>query len=565
MTIATTLKGPSAVGNAPSVTGRPSRVPGSRHAWPGWDLSLAVCVVLSALPLWLVPYPPIQDLPQHLAAIRVLHSYADPAFGFERLFDIELLRTQYLTYYLAAHLLSFLCGVTTANKILVTLVVCSTPYAMRGLLSAIGKDPRLCVFVLPLVYNAHLVLGFFNFLAAIPLALYGLALAARQHRSGSHAGSVALACVALLTFYTHVVPFGFLAAGAVLLSLGGGGRTRRARLLWPLLPALLGALVWSLTSPAGQSTLAAAWLRTPQGPGPVYLPFRHALRDSAGWLTDVLHTKHDQWMLGLWSGFLMLAFTIGLVAGRRKASRASLVDAAAGARLALLAPAAVAGYFLLPVSYAWIWPISARLPLLAAVFIVLGVPALPRAWSSVLLGAVMALGLAHAALAGRAFLAFQTEVGRLDAALAAIPARQRVAGLIWDRGSRHVRFAPFIHSVAYYQVRKGGAVMFSFADFPQSPFRFKPNDRPPRVPARWEWTPEQVKPLRDLGWYDYVLVRGTPGVISELRSVYQPLFRSRRWSVWKRLRQERKTAPVSNATHGIRLHCAIPDDRSCSP
>ncbi len=40
-----------------------------------WELVFAALAILAALPIWLVKYPPIQDLPQHLAAIRVLHDY----------------------------------------------------------------------------------------------------------------------------------------------------------------------------------------------------------------------------------------------------------------------------------------------------------------------------------------------------------------------------------------------------------------------------------------------------------------------------------------------------------
>jgi len=148
----------------------------------------------------------------------------------------------------------------------------------------------------------------------------------------------------------------------------------------------------------------------------------------------------------------------------------------------------------------------------------------------------MGLFGAHVTNAGRAFVGFDREVGKLDEAIASIPPGQRVAGLIFDRGSRHVRFSPFIHAVAYYQLRRGGAVMFTFADFPQSPFVFRPGNRPPRVRPRWEWLPGRVDPVRDLVFYDYVLVRGGPGRIARQRKHYATVFRSRRWSVWKRLR-----------------------------
>jgi hypothetical protein len=72
--------------------------------------------------------------------------------------------------------------------------------------------------------------------------------------------------------------------------------------------------------------------------------------------------------------------------------------------------------------------------------------------------------------------------------------------------------------------------MFTFADFPQSPFRFREDDRPPRVKPRWEWLPQLVR-AADLGWYDYLLVRaGAPpcaGGRCELR------LRAGSWSVWQ--------------------------------
>jgi hypothetical protein len=106
-------------------------------------------------------------------------------------------------------------------------------------------------------------------------------------------------------------------------------------------------------------------------------------------------------------------------------------------------------------------------------------------------------------------------------------------GLIYARGSREVKFSPFIQFVAYYQARKGGAVMFSFADFPQSPFRFRDEARPPRVPPRWEWLPQRVR-IGELSWYDYLLVRAGPGPCSQQPPTRCSLVhRGRVWNVWK--------------------------------
>jgi hypothetical protein len=76
--------------------------------------------------------------------------------------------------------------------------------------------------------------------------------------------------------------------------------------------------------------------------------------------------------------------------------------------------------------------------------------------------------------------------------------------------------------------------MFTFADFDQSPFQFRESNRPPRVPRRWEWLPNRVNPATDLGWYQFVLVRGGPGLLATQRELYEPVYRDPHWSVWKR-------------------------------
>ena len=76
-----------------------------------WQIGFGALALLSAVPLWLTDYPPIQDLPQHLAAIRVLRSFHDPAFAFEQFFETDLFRTQYLVYYLGVGL----CGAAQAG------------------------------------------------------------------------------------------------------------------------------------------------------------------------------------------------------------------------------------------------------------------------------------------------------------------------------------------------------------------------------------------------------------------------------------------------------------------
>src|SRR5690606_3639184 len=169
-----------------------------------------------------------------------------------------------------------------------------------------------------------------------------------------------------------------------------------------------------------------------------------------------------------------------------------------------------------------------RFVLLALLLVPLCLPTLGRARGGLVFAATAALSLyASYGVTGR-FEAFaRDEIGDFDEAIAEIPEGSRTAALVFDRGSEQVRFSPFLHAGAMLQAGRGGAVMFTFVDFPQSPVRFRDEARPPRVPPRWEWTPERVRP-EELGYYDYVLVRGGPGAIAG-SARFELVFDGARW------------------------------------
>lgn len=504
-----------------------------------FELVFAALSLACVWPLLYTRYAPLQDLPQHLAAIRVLHDFHDPELGFSRFFELDLGRTQYLAYYFAAHLLSYLVPIERANELLVMASLVATPYALRALLGALGKDGRMALLAFPLAYNAHLLLGFFNFVAAIPLWLWGTALAVKQLRAPTTTRAFGLAALALVCFYAHVVPFGLLGLGVVLVSLTRDWR-RLVQRLAPLVPSGVAALYWLALSPAGQATVMAT-----SGRGPRRLeltPPELALEQVPRWLLDVLAGDGDRDVLRGWT--VVLAVTFALAVFERVRARIGRAPAAPTAPDALyrsvrwrlwLLPVLCAGlYFALPTGYDWIWPIAPRFPLLCALALLVVLPEV-RTFKPALLIAAFALSAASFHHVGLAFTRFEREeVADFDAALERIPPGQRVVGLIFARGSQHVAFSPFIHFVAYYQARKGGAVMFSFADFPQSPFRFREDARPPRVPPRWEWQPERVRPASELAFYDYALVRGGPGAIARRGSGFALRYRGQRWSVFAR-------------------------------
>lgn len=513
------------------------------------EVLFLLVVVVSCWPLWMTEWIPLQDLPQHLAAIRVLHDYSQPGLGFAQWFELTPMATQYIGFYFLASLLSYVFEVETATRLLLTISVGALPYAMRFLLHHVTRPQWLALFAVPLAYNTNFILGFLNFTAALPLMVLGLGFAAALRDEVTLRRTVLYGVVAAGCFLMHVLPFGVLVIGTVCMGVTRDWRLFAKRLI-PLVPVFVVAGAWSLLSKAGGSIwsiLRNSVLRitgTPEREAS-FVTWEQGFRQIPEWLLDVVKAPGEDIVVILYVGLVVVSFLLGSALrfwrGPRRDEGETTVEENAntwkGVVLVGLVMMSWGLYFLLPQGYDWVWPIAPRFALIAVVLMVPLIPAVNvRGARPVFVACLVLLIVGQSIVVGRSFEAFQREeVADFAQAMEVIPEGQKVAGLIFDRGSKEIRFSPFIHSAALLQSKKGGAVMFTFADFPQSPFRFREENRPPRVRPRWEWTPDRVDPRVELEWYDYVLVRGGPGKIRQQRDAYEQVYdQGGRWTVWKR-------------------------------
>ncbi len=192
------------------------------------DAWLLVAAVFTAAPLFLVTYPPFTDLPEHVAVMASLRHFWDPAWRIQEHYVI-VGRSQYALYHLAGALLTFVVGdAETANKLLLAATAFALPFAMRALLRALGREPRLALFAAPLFWSRPLVVGFLPYVASLPALLAVLALATRQADSPTRRRGAALAVFALLLFYLHASAYALLAVIVVPLGLIDAWRAHRA-------------------------------------------------------------------------------------------------------------------------------------------------------------------------------------------------------------------------------------------------------------------------------------------------------------------------------------------------
>lgn len=484
----------------------------------------APCIVLAgaaSIPVWSAGYIPLQDLPLHAATIRVLASYRDPAYRFADTFVTAFGRTQYLLYHVGGALIARVTNPLTANRVLMSVYLTGTVLTLEWLLAELGHDERLSLLSIPLLFNVPFVLGLLPFLLGLPILFAALATAIRYLRAPTSMTGTALALLAVALFYSHIS--GFLLFVATFLALVGR-RTPRAWLLAVAPCAIVApiAVWWAAATRAGR--ISSGVLSDLAGGNHQSIPSSiAAFYDQVG---GVFRDGSDAGVfvaLALVTLFALIAAS----AGRR-------VRPAVGGYV-LLPAACLLAYFVLPEGHDYLFFIAQRF---AVLFLITAIPLLPMpaGWKGAAVTTAAALvataAIANAAIHFRDFN--RREVGNFEGALEAMPPNSRVCALIFDPASRVVRNAAFLHFGSYYQVSKGGVVMFTYAGYPHWPIDFVPGRYPPPGgPARprWEWTPQQV-PLSEIEpFYDYVLTRGDG---FEPADAYRRVWRDDRWSVWAR-------------------------------
>jgi hypothetical protein len=458
----------------------------------------------------------------HVAAVRVVHDIHHAPFHLDQDFDLNLGHTQYLLYYALGTLLAALVGVARANVALCAFYMGGTVLGTREVLRSLERDERLCLFSIPLLANTLFAFGFMPFLLGIPFMLFGVALTLRYRDKPSLSLGIALGVTAIATFYSHIFPFAvFGLAFALLFPWEMPHRWVKSAL--PVVPSLALLAWWVLLSPAGKESAGGL------SKALHHAPLDEAIRQLPTWIWDIFQDTTDETIFLLFVALVVLSLGLSLGDSERSHPRA---------RLLVLVPLACGlGYFLTGENLGPIWLFAQRFPILG-LFMAVPLLRMPSGNRGVVITALATALGAHATVnTCRHFIDFQQEeVGDFDEALEGMAPGKRVAALIFDKSSRSMRWAPFLHFGSYYQAAKGGVIQFSCATQSHWPFHYKPGHLPPPgTPPRlrWEWTPEQVPVEGELfPYYDYVLTRGfgfhpPPGTFSLQ-------WRGEHWAVWKR-------------------------------
>lgn len=263
-------------------------------------LAALICAAL-LLPIWMVPYPPLLDYPNHLARSFVLSHLNDPAFKFRSFYRADWGPYPYLGMDLTLIALQQFCSAAVAGKIFLSLCVIGVPLSVWWLVRQAnpGHD-GLALWGLVLAYNIFFLEGFGNFQMGLGFCFATVGSWLRYLQSPRAGRWLAAAALATATYFVHLVAFalaGFMvlgytaaarrrlrdlvlagalfATGGVLYLLSGMGRYKDAELLfrgWPeklfdavaalrhgYSPGLETVMLWALVACVG-----LAWVGNPE-------------------------------------------------------------------------------------------------------------------------------------------------------------------------------------------------------------------------------------------------------------------------------------------------------------
>ena len=484
-------------------------VPG-RRALPAAGIS-----ALWVLPLWVVRFPPMVDYPQQLALAAILRWYADPARRFRETYELALWAPHGLFKLLTAGL-AWAMPINGAGKLVVSASLLGVGWAALALCRRTGRPGWYALLALALTYGTIFYWGFVDNLLAYPLALGGVAMAdGLLDRPVGARPWLALAAVTLL-FYTVHLQFLLLFAGMVgwlaVCRWPRGGTELKRLALWlaalvPGVAACAGVMLYGvLRSPAG---VISAYERRMRSAPPLRLPPGAKLAR----LPELLFGPYPDrtgWVL---TGLMILAAVLAIWFRERSVERPE--NLLFSTRFATLAAWLFLLYLALP-EFRGGYLIAERVAPLAAMLAVLALPPLLPARRRLVAAVVVAVAVFQLGQTLSAFLRFRTESAGLAELLAGTAPGQSLAGLVFQRESASWPGMPvYLHFPAYYQVDKGGRILFSFAELFQTSARFRPGKSWDDLLREWnDWNPQFFDYARHGGRFRYFLLRGGPADVA---------------------------------------------------
>ena len=469
-------------------------------------ISAVACTLLVAIPFFVVTLPPITDLPQQTAQVRLL---LDTVGNDESPYRVQWLNPNKLGY--APLLVAWLTQPPiAAGRIGMLWIALLWVVALHALAHATQRSPAAAALASIFFFNHLTYWGLLNCLIGLPIfAAWFVTLDRMPARTPSLRHGLKLLALAILLYSAHVLWLAVALAWLAVSALAARLPLRHLvlRLAW-VSPVLGAALVWYPHLRQSGFVSETVWGRSPWGRLHPEWFLNSALGGLEGQLEPILGSAVLAWLL-LGLAPKISSWVLALLGHKPTATDPGSAGDNGHPRLAL------AGLFFLLLALCLPGVIQSTIFFASRWFpvaIVLLVLACPqprlRPWLRLTVPYVLLASLTVATAS--IWIDFENrELDGLHESLAAVPPDQRVLGLDFVRTSERIKGYPFYHFYAYSQVLHGGELARSFANFGSSLVVF--SDMPRKFP--WteglDWRARKIR-KSDMEHFQYVIIFGNP-------------------------------------------------------
>jgi hypothetical protein len=451
---------------------------------PLFWLAFLLCAAASLVPIWVVKYPPMVDLPHHAAQVSILRHYNDASFGFDGRYQINWFTPYALAYYVA-WIFSLFLPIIAAMKTVVSLSIVMLPLSFRHLIRESGGDEWWSLLGFPASFGLCFLWGFFNYNFAVPISILCLASGIRYAYHPTRRNSFALLVWSVVTFFAHGIAFVMVSAmNTWIVVIYPSRLLNRFTRYWPVWTPGIFALVWYFMP--GQRVPSVA----------SYIEWNYYGLGRLAEIPVLLLSVDGDGHAFRVSLLLFAAVVLGS-AGRWTFRHVGV----------FFIPLAI--FFFAPfyfLGHSFIYP-RLQFFVLAGIFIFLkGGRNFLRTWVSRAL--IVVLTLVWAGVETARFKGFEGETRDFDEVMKHAQANRSLLTLTFNRNSSFVPAEQFYHFGGWYQAEKGGQLGYSFATLYNPLVQYRRIKDPHSFNRAWtaQAYPEKVR-WTSYRQFDYFLVR----------------------------------------------------------
>ncbi|MBL6689009.1 MAG: hypothetical protein ISP91_01315 [Pseudomonadales bacterium] len=452
---------------------------------------LLAASLLCTLPVLIPTFPPLSDLPQHVASIMVLHEVHFGSYVFADLFEFNWFRPYWLGYGLV-WLLTPMVGVVWAAKLVIAASLVALVIAFLLLRREINAPATLDWLFLAVPFGFAYEWGFLTFIVCSPFGVLFLVHYLRYLKGQTH-WLWMLAWMVFL-FFGHLLILAFVCVIASLLALQPPWKIR----------TLLGRIAPLLVS----IPLGLAWILTNLEPRNVATPVDWELgaHRLIKLLPDLLSLDYTIMSMVLAPAMLSIPFVLGV---RPKWTVSNVAPFAFYLLFMMLVPSTVFSNF-------GTYERFQLFGLMCFMFLLTDaeqeVPQSVARFAPVLLLIPVLVGTLIVSRMAMKSYAFEQESAGFRVMVESMEPGKRVYGMVESGYTEFARSPAYLHFPVWYQVVHKGLVDFNFAYYSSLNAYYKRGEEG-KIYGRLVFFPDEFDfDQHDGQIYDYFIVKSKEGL-----------------------------------------------------